>query len=40
MTRSHPLGRPSSSVDTVKGVREEKSDRVMPSALRSSLNLR
>lgn len=40
ITRSHPLGKPSSSVDTVKGVRDEKSERVMPSNFRSSLNLR
>ena len=39
MTRSRPLGRPSSSVESAKGVREEKSERVIPSDLRSSLNL-
>ncbi len=40
MTRSRPLGSPNSSVDTVKGVREEKSEMLIPSDLRSSLNLR
>ncbi len=40
MTRSCPLGRSSSNVYTAKGVRVEKSEKVIPTDLRSSLNLR